>query len=176
MRKRQEDGSGLVVQNLLREDEPKKPQQIMLATLIANTVMGTMFLMSSSTTPINNGVYKMVLIEPASPVIIKCDTKEEECIISLIEKYAKEFEYSPKLAKAIAYCESNYKETAVGDKGKAYGIYQFHKPTFKMFAKQKGEELDYYNTEDNIKLAIWALANDKEHHWTCHKKVTTKKF
>lgn len=148
----------------------------MLTTLITNTLVGAIFFASSSGSSITPADLSMMI--EASPakqeVEIKCDTKEKECIIALIEKYSKEFDYSPKMAKAIAYCESNYKETAVGDKGKAYGIYQFHKPTFKMFAKQKGEELDYYNTEDNIKLAIWALANDKEHHWSCYKKVTKK--
>lgn len=100
--------------------------------------------------------------------------KEKKCIVELIEKYSAEYNYSKKTAKAVAYCESEYKANAVGDHGKAYGVYQFHRATFEMFSKQMGEKLDYYNPEDNIKLAIWALANDKENHWSCYKKIALK--
>lgn len=146
----------------------------MLTTLLTNTVIGTIFLVSSGTAPITTDMFRIAAAEPASPIVIECDTKEKECVISLIEKYSKEFDYPVKTAKAVAYCESNYVENAHGDSGKAYGVYQFHKATFEMFAKQKGEKLDYYDTEDNIKLAIWALANDKEHHWSCYRKIAAK--
>ncbi len=124
-----------------------------------------LFITSSATpTPGNiNGDY-----------FLECSSKEKQCVINLIEKYSKEYNYPTQLAKDIAYCESEYKPTALGDSGKAYGIYQFHKNTFNLFSKEKGEVLDYYNTEDNIKLAIWALANDKENHWTCYKKVASR--
>lgn len=102
------------------------------------------------------------------------DGKQESraCISALITAYAKEYNVSKKLALDIAECESNLRSNVFGDSGKAYGTYQFHKPTFKAFAKKMGGELDYYSTEDNIKLAIWALANDKEYHWSCYDKVT----
>lgn len=111
---------------------------------------------------------------PQTEVIEECDAKERKCIEGLIEKYSEEFNYSEKMAKDIASCESDLRPNVYGDGGKAYGVYQFHKPTFIMFSKQKGEKLDYYDTEDNIKLAIWALANNKENHWSCYKKVATK--
>ncbi len=101
----------------------------------------------------------------------KTDEIDKECVVRLIQKYSNQYEVSQKLALDIAACESSLKPTALGDGGKAYGIYQFHKPTFELFSKKLGEKLNYYNTEDNIKLAIWALANDKGHHWSCYKKL-----
>jgi len=74
----------------------------------------------------------------------------------------------------IAECESSLRPNVFGDNGRAYGVYQFHKPTFYEFSAKFGEELDYYNSEHNIKLAIWALANDREYHWTCYHKVAYK--
>ncbi len=103
------------------------------------------------------------------------DGKQESraCISALITAYAKEYGVSKKLALDIAQCESNTRGNVFGDHGKAYGTYQFHKPTFKEFSKKMGDEtLDYYNNEDNIKLAMWALANNKEYHWSCYDKVT----
>ncbi len=72
----------------------------------------------------------------------------------------------------IADCESHFKTDAHGDGGRAYGPFQFHKKTFEMFAKKFGEKLDYLNTEDNIKLAVWALGSDRGRHWSCYKKLS----
>ncbi|MFA6006148.1 MAG: transglycosylase SLT domain-containing protein [Candidatus Paceibacterota bacterium] len=94
------------------------------------------------------------------------------CISALITAYAKKYGVSKKLALAIAQCESNIRGNVFGDNGKAYGTFQFHKPTFKEFSAKMGEDLDYYNNEDSIKLAMWALANNKEYHWSCYDKVT----
>lgn len=115
----------------------------------------------------------------STPVVIEVsacdiDDKSKECVLELIKKYAKEYDFPENTALRVASCESEFKVNAVGDGGKAYGIYQFHKPTFDMFAKKFGEKLDYYDTEHNIQLAIWALSNDKGHHWTCYRKIASK--
>ncbi|MEK7192553.1 MAG: transglycosylase SLT domain-containing protein [Patescibacteria group bacterium] len=106
--------------------------------------------------------------EAPSPVI--CESKA--CVKDLIEMYAKRYGTNVKLATDIARCESEFRTDVYGDSGKAYGVFQFHKPTFDEFAKKFGDELDYKNTEDNIKLAVWALAHGKANHWSCYAKVT----
>ncbi len=103
------------------------------------------------------------------------DAKSKECVIELINKYADQYDVSAKLALDIANCESELKTTAIGDSGKAYGVYQFHKPTFQEFSKKFGDEtLNYHDTEDNIQLAIWALAHNKGYHWSCYRKIAAK--
>ncbi|MDO8493669.1 MAG: transglycosylase SLT domain-containing protein [bacterium] len=118
----------------------------------------------------------MESIDPAVIAAKVCDVdeKSKECVVALIKKYADQYDFPEKMALAVASCESEFKTTALGDRGKAYGIYQFHKPTFEMFSKKLGEKLNYHDTEDNIKLAIWALSQDKGHHWTCYRKISAR--
>lgn len=115
-------------------------------------------------------------------VLSACDIDKEskECIIELIKKYSEHYDFPENIALKVASCESEFKPTALGDGGKAYGIYQFHKPTFEMFSKKLEkienlpEKLIYHNTEDSIKLAIWALSTDRGHHWTCYRRIASK--
>ena len=116
------------------------------------------------------------LPEPVAIVQSACDSDQasKACVVELIKKYSKQYDVPVRLTMEIADCESDFIVDAVGDGGKAYGVYQFHKPTFREFSKKKGEKLDYFDTEDNIKLAIWALANNKGHHWSCYRKIAAR--
>lgn len=88
-----------------------------------------------------------------------------------IKVYAKEYEVSEKLLLSVAYCESKYNEKAIGDNGKAYGIFQFHRQSFDRFKKELGEDLDYSSAKDQAKLAAFAFSKGYQHHWTCFEKV-----
>ncbi len=111
--------------------------------------------------------------EPVTEVrqLRQCD---KECVTELIRDYAAVYGVDPDYAVAVAKCESELKTTAVGDGGRAHGVFQFHKPTFEMFAKKMGQTgmLEYRDTEDNINVAMWAFAHDKEDHWSCADKVS----
>jgi len=109
-----------------------------------------------------------------APVQQQADTIQEmskETVVSLIEKYSDHFNVPTQLSKNIAFCESSYNPSIYGDSGRAYSVYQFHKPTFDLFAKEYGKEMDYANVEDHIELANWAFSKDYYYHWTCYKKV-----
>lgn len=68
----------------------------------------------------------------------------------------------------IIKCESQWKFDAVGDGGKAFGLAQFHRPTFDWLVELSGlEGLDYYEPKDQIVLLDWALKNNREYLWTC---------
>ena len=67
----------------------------------------------------------------------------------------------------VVTCESGWRSTAIGDHGLAYGFFQFHKPTFEVFAKEMGITADYYSAQDNLKVGAWAFAHGKQSHWTC---------
>lgn len=76
------------------------------------------------------------------------------------------------VALGVARCESEFRADVYGDGGKAYGVFQFHKPTFTEFAKKFGDEsLEYKNLEHNVELAMWAISQGKGHHWTCYNKL-----
>jgi len=141
--------------------------------LAANLALAPQIIQNAQTTQDSNE--EAAVSTTLSTTLPVCqDGKQESrtCISTLITAYAKKYGVNKKVALAVAECESNLRGNVFGDSGKAYGTYQFHKPTFSDFSKKMGENLDYYNTEDNIKLAMWALANDKEYHWSCYNKVT----
>lgn len=90
----------------------------------------------------------------------------------LIEFYANMYGVKKEVAIQVARCESEFKLTAVGDGGKAYGVFQFHKPTFTEFAKKFGDEtLEYKNFEHQTELAVWAISQGKGYHWTCFRNL-----
>lgn len=104
-----------------------------------------------------------------------CTSKE--CIKQLIEFYATLYGVKQDIALGIARCESEFRYDVKGDGGKAYGVYQFHKPTFEEFKVAFGDtSLDYKNPKDAIQLAMWAISQGKQNHWTCYEKVKSKKF
>ncbi len=120
-------------------------------------------------------VYQIVKIDNTPVVKSECseETKNDKaCVQELIYKYADQYEIDRELALNVALCESELKTTAIGDGGKARGVYQFHKPTFDLLSKKMGEKMDYKNTEDNIKLAMWAFSTDRGFHWSCYRKIT----
>lgn len=75
-------------------------------------------------------------------------------------------------ALKIIQCESSCQHDVYGDQGKAFGIAQFHKPTFTEFKeKANRHELRYESEEDQIWLLKWAIENGKMKHWTCARKL-----
>ncbi|MFA5987453.1 MAG: transglycosylase SLT domain-containing protein [Candidatus Paceibacterota bacterium] len=160
-------------------------QKTIISTILASGILVSpqaAMLTDRSISPSEIGVggSKVEVVLPSSPedyleeICSGEGAKTKECIIGLIEKYSKQYELPKQLALDIAACESNLKPTAVGDGGKAYGIYQFHKPTFSLLSKKMGEKLDYYSIEDNIRLAIWAISTDRGFHWSCYNKLARK--
>lgn len=91
-------------------------------------------------------------------------------VIRNIEDYIKE--KNVRGLYETAKCESNFRETAVGDGGLAYGVMQFHEATFNWFKKLSGmTELEYRNSYDQVDLAVWAFQNNLNSHWSCWRKL-----
>jgi len=79
-------------------------------------------------------------------------------------------EVSPEVY-AIIKCESSWKEDAVGDGGRAYGLAQFHRPTWDWLTELSGKDLDYKNPQHQIELLTWAIENGRSYLWTCARKL-----
>ena len=62
----------------------------------------------------------------------------------------------------LIYCESTFDENAIGDNGKAFGLLQFHKPTFNQYC-----EGDYYNMNDQLNCAAKMIKNGLSYKWSC---------
>ena len=62
--------------------------------------------------------------------------------------------------------ESSWNPQAKGDKGKAFGLLQFHKNTFQFYSNKYGHnDYLYYNPEHQIALAVEMISNGLIKHW-----------
>lgn len=94
-----------------------------------------------------------------------CFEGDIKCIV---ERYTRVYGVKSEEVLKVLTCESNLQIGAIyGDGGAAYGIAQFHKPTFDLFSKELGKKLDYYSYQDQIELISWAFAHNKKNHWSC---------
>ncbi len=79
--------------------------------------------------------------------------------------------------KSVVGClikyESGWQENAVGDNGKSFGLLQFHKATFDLYAKKYNLDLEYKNPSHQILLANLMLNDNFEKnikHWSVWRK------
>ncbi|MBP7118575.1 hypothetical protein KBA63_00665 [Candidatus Woesebacteria bacterium] len=119
----------------------------------------------------------MVLFAPISEARALAPTVEQPQMAvgtpqEMIERYASIYGANPQKLLKTAYCESKLSPNPKGhnDGGRAFGILQFHKPTFDGYAKRMGEKLDYYSYHDQIKLAawMWGTIPSTTSQWTCY--------
>lgn len=88
-----------------------------------------------------------------------------------IDHYAALYGVEGSLIKKIVQCESNYKTTAIGDGGRARGLFQYHQGSFERHEKLFGEDLDYYSSHDQIKLGTWAIAQGYGREWSSFRAI-----
>lgn len=93
-----------------------------------------------------------------------------------IKQKAQEYNLKEKVFLWTANCESGYLTNPglaikiYGDKGKAYGLWQFWQGTFNSFKHEaKMGQLQYKDWKHQTELAAWAWANDYASHWVCWK-------
>lgn len=94
-------------------------------------------------------------------------------MVEMVSYYSSFYGANRGQLEGVIRCESNWRANVYGDGGHAFGVLQFHKPTFDRWAKQMGEELDYYSYHDQIKLGAWAFAQGENYKddWTCYTKL-----
>lgn len=96
---------------------------------------------------------------------------EPMTVAQAIEKASIDNGVSVQTMSNLAFCESSHRYNVYGDGTKAYGIYQFHKPTFDGFSKKYGLDLDYKSSYDQAVLASKMVKDGYSSHWTCWKKI-----
>lgn len=94
---------------------------------------------------------------------------EEMSVKELIVEYGGVYSAT---INTIAYCESRLNPKAInyhdGGKNKhSVGILQFQEATFKEWSGRMGQQLDYYSTLDQIKVARYMIENGQARQWTC---------
>jgi hypothetical protein len=87
-------------------------------------------------------------------LVLKSDVLEVwSAIWAASNKYGTDFDTMWDLAK----CESSLNPVAKGDAGLAYGIFQWHKPSWDMYNKRFGIQLDRNNAKDQAEMTAKVL-------------------
>lgn len=99
--------------------------------------------------------------------------KSQTSIEEYVRYYAFVYKTSADILLDVMNCESggSMKPKGSNDGGRAHGAFQFHIPTWEMFSKELGENLDITSAEDQAKLAAWAFSKGYGSHWTCLRLV-----
>lgn len=122
-------------------------------------------------------ILAVVAIITSTPVIASAPTRTMPTKVLSVQEtisyYAELHGASEKQLMAVAKCESSFKPAIKGDGGRAFGIFQYHRPTFNAFSKLMGQKLDYYSYSDQAKLTAWIWVHYPSYksHWTCTKIV-----
>lgn len=86
-----------------------------------------------------------------------------------------------RMIKTIIQKESGWKADAVGDRGKAYGLAQYHENEFDryeaLYRKATGKSLDYHNPNDQITLMAWQFATypKSRRDWSTYRRTYMRK-
>lgn len=95
-----------------------------------------------------------------------------------VEYYATVYGVSSKTMTKVMVCESEAKDDAVGDKGKAYGPFQWWQESWddvsKQYAREFGHrEFDRTDPRDQAELTAYAFSKKQQRRWTCYRKLVS---
>jgi len=102
-----------------------------------------------------------MIIQNNSLLSLGQPNEKSELLIE-IETVAKKNRISEQRFTNLIRCESTFNKTAIGDSGRAYGLLQFHKPTFEQYCQG-----DYYNHNDQLNCGAEMIGRGLAWNWTC---------
>lgn len=104
-------------------------------------------------------------LQIAQADIQKSTTKE------LIKKYAEVYNVNDKVMLAMMNCESSGNQSAIGDGGRAYGIYQYHNGTWERLEDKIGKDMDITSEHDQVQMTAYALSQGMGSQWTSYRSI-----
>ena|SRR3990167_1506164 len=107
-------------------------------------------------------VISLFLIRKAEGVDIIPDPPTIQQLITL---YALKYNVNESIIRKVVSCESNYKENAVGDKGKSFGLVQIHLPSHPYVSKEQAFDPDF-----SLDFLAKNIAKGKGKMWTCWRR------
>jgi hypothetical protein len=101
-----------------------------------------------------------------SPLDVLTDTSNVQEIKSAVVFLAEKYGLNENQLLTTLQCESGLRHNKIyGDSGSAYGVAQFHKPTFNAYCQG-----DYYNIKDQLNCLVFMWQKGLQHHWSCWKQ------
>ena len=102
---------------------------------------------------------------PKSPLDVLTNNSSKDEIIMAIRYVSVKYGVNESEMMTTIKCESTFYHNQYGDNGLAYGIAQFHKPTFDRFCSG-----DYKSLKDQLNCMGQMFQKKLQGHWTCYKK------
>lgn len=104
-------------------------------------------------------------MQPLTALNVLSDTSGISQIKEAIREVAIKYGVDNSQLIQVIKCESGFNAKAIGDSGKAYGLLQYHKPTFDGFCSG-----DYHSPKDQLNCVgkMWQTERLKL-HWSCWK-------
>jgi hypothetical protein len=124
-------------------------------------VIGTLGTATLATAPNNEPLGELMIIQNNS-LLTKTQVEGKSELLIEIETVARNNGISEQRFLSLIKCESSLNKEAIGDSGRAYGLLQFHKPTFKQYC-----EGNYYNYLDQLQCGASMIKSGLSYHWTC---------
>lgn len=131
--------------------------------LIVFSVVVILFMSGSCMTHITEAEAPIVTVK------VLRETKEwtPSTIKTMIRFVSREYDYKYEVIDWLVSKESSYRTNVYGDSGKAYGLAQFHKPTWIYFQdRYNRHDLKIDNPVNQIEMLCLALKDGQFQHWT----------
>jgi hypothetical protein len=96
---------------------------------------------------------------------------QDQSIENIVRHFALQEGVDEEIMLKMMDCESDGNQSAVGDGGRAKGVFQFHEETFNRMEKKMGEDLNKSSAFDQAKLASWAVANGMGNEWSSYRSI-----
>jgi hypothetical protein len=99
-------------------------------------------------------------------------------LIHYIERFAKEYGVSVRYLVCLAREESRFDPNAIGDGGRAHGVWQYHLATWQMFRRQMGLSTEDLRAceEEATRTTAWAISKGLDRHWSVAEKCADEKI
>lgn len=103
-----------------------------------------------------------------NPLQIAQADEQKNTTKELVTKYAQVYNVNSKVMLAMMRCESSGNQSAIGDGGRAKGIYQYHTGTWERIEDKLGKDMDINSEHDQVHMTAYALSQGMGSQWTSY--------
>lgn len=106
-----------------------------------------------------------------NPLQIAQADEQKNTTKELVTKYAQVYNVNSKVMLAMMRCESSGNQSAIGDGGRAKGLYQYHTGTWERIENKLGKDMDINSEHDQVHMTAYALSQGMGSQWTSYRAI-----
>jgi hypothetical protein len=141
----------------------------MIATLAPNSIANSATIKASEgniTSKTSTTLTPIKTVKLSIPsLIVPTIAQIKQHIADVSQKYGLDYDQ----LSSVIQCESAFNSVKYGDKGKAFGVAQFHKATFDEYCSG-----NYYNSIDQLNCMAKMFSTGGAGNWSCFNKLYTQ--